>query len=257
MDRYVISPNLPKNKVSVVLLDARARKTIVKNLEEMGIRVILTDMCNDLYDAVSYHPDMFIHHLGDNCIVAAPNAPLKLLSVLEGLGFNIIKGQKPIGGKYPGDIAYNVARIDEYAVCSTAHTDKTLLQCLYDRGVKIVDVKQGYSKCSLSIIERGTVITSDEGLYTVLRKHDFNILKISPGSIDLKGLDYGFIGGASGLVSNEIVAFAGNLSLHPDLDKIEKFLSQYGKQVKSLDHKKIMDVGTIIPLKEYCIEEIC
>lgn len=257
MERFIKIPNLPQNKASLVALDGRARKTIIDSLQNMGIHVLLTNGCEDLYSAVSYHADMFIHHLGENYIIAAPNAPASFIEKLEDYGFNIIRGDKPITGKYPDDIAYNVARIGDYAVCNRAYTDKTLLKCLHERDVKIVDVKQGYSKCSLSIIDSETVITSDEGLYYALIKYDIDVLKINAGAIDLPDLDYGFIGGASGLVSSDTVAFAGNIALHPDFQKIKKFLSQHGKQVKVLDSKKMLDVGTIIPLKEYSIEEIC
>jgi len=257
MEQFIKSPNLPENRASLVVLDGRARKTIINSLKDMGIEVLLTTKCTDLYDAVSYHPDIFIHHLWGNHIIAAPNAPADFLRNLEKHGFNIIMGQKSISGKYPDDIAYNVARIGDYAVCNIVHTDKKLLQCLTDRGIRIIDVKQGYSKCSLCIVDNKAVITSDEGLYSTLLKYDFDILKINPGSICLSGLDYGFIGGASGLISNDTVAFAGNIMLHPDYKIIKEFLLRHGKNEKVLDSKELMDIGTIIPLKEYSVEEIC
>jgi hypothetical protein len=45
--------------------------------------------------------------------------------------------------------------------------------------------------------------------------------------------------------------------LHPDFNKIEKFVLKHAKKIKILDDDKLMDVGTIVPLKEYCKEEIC
>jgi hypothetical protein len=71
--------------------------------------------------------------------------------------------------------------------------------------------------------------------------------------IELKGLDYGFIGGASGLISPNLLAFAGDITAHPDFDKIEKFLFKNGINIKILDDGPLMDIGTITIIKEYCI----
>jgi len=257
MNSFINNPNLPQKKVSFGIIDKRVRNSIITELEKSGISVLLTEGCIDLYEAVAYHPDMFIHHLGGNNIVAAPNAPQSTVRGLIERGFNIIAGRQIISRNYPWDISYNVARIGEYAVCNVMYTDKVLISCLEDSGVKIIDVRQGYAKCSICIVDNEAIVTSDEGIYRSLSKFGFDILKIQPGSILLKGMDYGFIGGASGLISKNDIAFTGNIMLHPDYKKIEKFLCKYNKEIKALDSGKLMDAGTFIPLKEYCIEEIC
>jgi hypothetical protein len=231
-ERLIKNPNIPGGKVSLALIDGSTRESVVSNLEKLGVRTIKTLKCTMLYEAVSSHPDMFIHHLGGGDIVAAPNAPSKTLEELSGFGFNIIKGHKTITGKYPDDIAYNVARIDNYVVCNTAHTDSVLLEYFRNSGIKLIDVKQGYSKCSTCIAGKGIIITSDEGIYKSLLPYDFEILKICSGFIELKGMDYGFIGGTSGLISDKKLAFAGNIEVHPDFDKILKFLSRNDIEIK-------------------------
>jgi hypothetical protein len=101
------------------------------------------------------------------------------------------------------------------------------------------------------------VITSDDGIARTLAGFGLEVLKISPGNIILPGLDYGFIGGASGMVSGDIIVFYGNLASHPDFRKIQDFVKSHGKGCMSLSHESLTDLGTFIPLKEYCIEEIC
>jgi hypothetical protein len=251
MEKFIAAPNLPEGNVSCVIADGRVRDSILHTLRCSGIDVILTDRCDSLYNAVSFHPDMFIHHLGGNDIVAAPNSPAETIKKLSDRGVNIIRGGIPISRNYPGDIAYNVARIGEYAVCNISHTDRVLLSCLSDLGVRLIDVKQGYSKCSICVVDENSVITSDEGIYRSLFNHDIEVLRISPGLIELPGLNYGFIGGTSGFISAEYLSFAGNILLHPDFKKIEKFLFEHGKKIKMLDDGKLLDVGTLIPLKEY------
>lgn len=250
MMRFVKNPNIPEGMVTAVLVDGRMRKDALKELEKMGIEAIKTQPVSGLYEAVSYHPDMFIHHIGGNNIVAAPNSPVDTIEKLKLLGFNIIYGCKTITGKYPYDIAYNVARIEGYAICNAAYTDYILLGLIEDYGIKIIDVKQGYSKCSVCIAGPGIIITSDDGIYRKLFKYDFEILKISPGFIELSGLNYGFIGGASGMVAHNVLAFSGDITNHPDFKKIYNFLDNNGINIKILDHGVLQDVGTIIPLKE-------
>lgn len=252
--RFIENPNLPQTKVSLGIIDGRADDIIVSKLKREGIKVLKTEPCPDLYGAVSYHPDMFLHHVGGKIIVAAPNAPENVLRRLADEGFTIVRGDKYISRKYPDDIAYNVARICNCAVCSVRFTDRVLLKYLYEAGVKIIDVKQGYAKCSICIVDSKSVITSDKGIYDALNRHSFDVLLVSPGHISLPDLDYGFIGGASGLISNDIIFFSGDIKAHPDFEKIESFLKKHGKKICSVDDCSLTDLGTFVPLKENCIE---
>lgn len=253
MERFITSPNLPENMVSLVLADGRIRESMVSGLESRGVHVVRTEPCPMLYDAISCHPDMYIHHLGGKNIIAAPNAPASVVDRLIELDFNILKGQKSLTSKYPGNIAYNVARMWDYAICNISSSDPVLIDSLVESGVKLINIKQGYAKCSLCIAGYGIVITSDDGIYKILSKYDFQVLKIKPGFIELKGLNYGFIGGAASLISSNTLAFAGNALVHPDFDKIIRFASQNNIDIRMLDDGLLTDLGTIVPLKEYCM----
>ena len=253
VDKFIDNPNLPQHKVSLGIMDGRVRNSVISNLENIGVNVIRTCRCEGLYDAVAYHPDMFMHHLGGDKIVVAPNAPLSFISKLKDYGFNIIIGEKVICSKYPYDIAYNVARIGKFAICNIKHTDTVLLRLLNNSGVKLIDVSQGYAKCSICIVDESVIITSDKGIFEILSKYNFDILNINPGNIILTGANYGFIGGASGLLSKNIIAFTGDVTKHPNYKEINEFLYKNGKDMRILDNQKLMDVGTFIPLKEYFI----
>lgn len=254
MDKFIENPNIPVNRVSLGIVDGRAGKAILEALNKSGIHIITTGRCEGLYEAVAYHPDMFFHHVGYNRIVAAPNAPEDTVKELMDKGFNIIKGERFISSKYPYDIAYNVARMGHYAICNEKYTDRILLQILTEMGVGIIDVKQGYAKCSICIVDSKSAITSDKGIQDILLRNGFDVLRIEAGSIVLESVNYGFIGGASGLISGEIMAFTGSVMLHPDFEKINKFLTIHGKNIKMLDDGEMVDIGTFIPLKEYCEE---
>jgi hypothetical protein len=66
-------------------------------------------------------------------------------------------------------------------------------------------VKQGYTKCSLVVVDEKSVITSDMGLAAALQRFEIDVLLISQGHVALPGLQYGFLGGASGRAGDEIL----------------------------------------------------
>ena len=72
--KFIESPNLPKRMVKAVIADCKTDKASLDTLNRLGINVILSCELNSLYDAVNSHPDMMIHHLGDNKFVAAAEA---------------------------------------------------------------------------------------------------------------------------------------------------------------------------------------
>jgi hypothetical protein len=251
MESFVQKPNLPENNVSLVLADGRIPEEMLQGFKYMNIRVIRTQRISRVYDAVSYHPDIMLCHAGGNKIVAAPNIPESVALRLLEEGFEVITGIKTVNEAYPYNVPYNAAIFGEYVVCNTEYTDKVLLDNLKNK--KIIDVKQGYSKCSICIVDKNAVITSDKGIYKALVREDIDVLLITPGFIDLYNMDYGFIGGTSGLLSKDIIAFAGNISNHPDFTLIKNFLLKYAKKAINLNNNRLIDLGTIIPLKEYCI----
>ncbi|MEG0332129.1 MAG: hypothetical protein RR539_07045, partial [Clostridium sp.] len=101
------------------------------------------------------------------------------------------------------------------------------------------------------IVDFSSFVTSDRGIHTILIRENLKSLLVSPGSIDLFELDYGFIGGASGKISVNEIGFCGNLDLHKDAIIINSYLETSGAVPISLGENKLIDLGTLIPLKEY------
>lgn len=253
MERFINSPNLPENPISLAVVDGRITYEIEKKFFDLNIKIIKTTKNKYLYDAISYHPDVVMHHLGNKEILAAPNIDEKLVYALEDNGFKISYGERNIEKKYPFDIPYNVARFGNNAVCCIKYTDEILIGELYKRGINIIDVKQGYSKCSICIVSDNAVITSDSGIHNTLMKNLIDCLLITPGNINLFEMNYGFIGGASGAISRDSIAFFGDLGFHPNNIEIQKYLSKYNRKVENLCKIALTDFGTLIPLKEYSI----
>lgn len=253
MDNFIDIPNLPNGRVSLAIIDGRIPMEIERKLYELEIKIIKTEKILGLYEAVSYHPDIMLHHLGGDKIVVAPNINSKLVYELENNGFNIICGKREVGTKYPWDVPYNAARVGNNLICNIKYTDDILLENIYSMKIKIINVNQGYTKCSICIVDNHAIITSDYKIYKTLIQNNIECCLINSGGIELFNMNYGFIGGSSGLISSQCLAFFGDLYAHNDYEKIIKFLIKYNKKKLNLSEKIINDFGSLIPLKEYSI----
>ncbi|TCO73670.1 DUF6873 family GME fold protein [Marinisporobacter balticus] len=249
-NKWIDQPFLPQNNVTGVIVDGRVSKALTNNLYQMGIHIVKTPFCRELYEGIAYHPDILVHPINGKNIVLAPNVYQKLKASIESYGLNVIKGETVLKRNYPENIAYNIARVSNYAIHNLKYTDKLTLKLLEENDVTCIHVKQGYSKCSICVVDEAAIITSDRGIGKAIGKYGIDALIISPGYIDLLGLDYGFIGGISGLVGKKILAFSGLLCYHPDYRRILKFLEEHQVKPIFLENRKPIDIGSIIPFLE-------
>ncbi|AKL94498.1 hypothetical protein CACET_c09950 [Clostridium aceticum] len=248
--KHIEAPHLPKNIVKYALVDYRIDEEIVKVLEEQGISLISTVACNELYEAVKGHPDMVVQHLGGGDILVAPNLMQYYQSKLESLGFRVFAGKTYLKSNYPDNIAYNICRVGNYVIHNFKYTDEVLLNYLQKRNFVQIHVAQGYTKCSVVVVDKKAIITSDHGIHQEVVKFGIDSLLIAKGGILLPGVNYGFIGGACGYLDQETLGFYGNIVLHEDYEKICFFLKKYNKKARSLSSKNLQDYGTLIPLIE-------
>ncbi len=195
-----------------------ALKKYLNTLDEVHI-VHATDL---VYPQIASHPDIYMCRLGDEIIHARPCE---------------------IGCSYPDDIAFNAACTGRYFIHNTAYTAVRLLDAAKAKGMHIIDVKQGYAKCNTAVIDETSVITSDMGIYRAASPQ-LDVLLIRPGHIVLRGFEYGFIGGTCGRIGDEII-FSGDISAHPDYDKIQGFIKGRGLNIKYFDYP-LEDIGSII-----------
>ncbi len=243
---YISNPNLPKEKSSAVLIDYRAEKAF-KALKAFGIKVIVTPNVNIAYSAISGHADIAFHHLNEQYAVAAPDVYDYYCSIFG--KEHIICGDKKIESTYPGDAAYNIARIGNTIFHNLKYTDKNILEYYRAKGTKLINIKQGYSKCSVCIVSETALITEDISIQKAALKESFDVLLIGKGAVSLKGFPYGFIGGASGLISNDVLLFNGKIENHPDFCRIKSFCANYGVKTMSAGNYTLEDIGSIISIK--------
>ena len=61
-------------------------------------------------------------------------------------------------------------------------------------------------------------------------------------------VEYGFIGGASGKIAPDKIAFMGDISLHPEYDRIKRFLYKRDIEPISLSDEPLTDFGSLLPI---------
>ncbi|MCT4594110.1 MAG: hypothetical protein N4A57_07575 [Anaeromicrobium sp.] len=227
------------------LIDGRASEELIKNLEKLNIKAIKTPKCKELYRAICSHVDILSYKVDNTNVIVAPNIYDFIREELSKNEISPIKGRTLLKSNYPYDIAYNVARVGKYAIHNFKYTDKLVLEHLKKEEVELINVKQGYSKCSICVVNEKAVITSDRGIANTLKDYDIDLLLISLGHIKLDGLDHGFIGGCTGNINNKQLLFTGTLSNHPDENRILNFLKKHGIEPMFLSEDNLIDLGTI------------
>lgn len=251
---YIKSPNIPDRPVSAAVVDARISKEAEKKLIGLGIRLFKVQPHPGLYDAVSCHPDMMLHHIGGETIVYAPGTDERLIGQLKDNGFKLLKGEAELSATYPKDIAYNAARVGKWYFHNLKHTDPIVKKLLESLGIEPVHVEQGYSKCSVLPIDQNSIITSDIGIAKIAEKKGLDVLQVADErSIRLPGLNCGFIGGAGGMLNKSVLGINGRLGTLSLSEDIASFLSRKNIVLEELSDSVVTDIGSILPLKTYNI----
>jgi len=182
------------------IIDNRAPKEAIEKLKETFD--VLEFMSEDItYEEVSGHPDIFIFQ-DKNKLIIAPNSPQELIAFLTEQKVKFIFGNKKIGKELNNTTQYNCSVTRTKIFHKRGFTDDVVL--LNNQNKKLIELPQAYTRCSLTILNNNSFITSDKGIEKVLLKEDFNILLVNSSSINLPGYPYGFFGGTNGILNNTL-----------------------------------------------------
>ncbi len=226
----------------LALIDPRLSRAISTALKQHGLEPIAIPLCSRVADPIAGHPDIQLFLSGRNCFVH-PEMPRDFLKKIAPF-LEIVQGDSYLGRNYPEDIAYNVAQVGGVAFHKSAKTDCKIISFFQKNGVELVDVPQGYSRCSTVIVDDSSIITADVKIDRAARERGLNSLKIDPGHVELPGYRYGFLGGATGH-HGKYVFFTGHLNHHPNEKEIIEFIKSRGKEPVFLSNEKVVDGGSI------------
>jgi len=249
MKPALVYPYLPSGKVTKAITSGETSEEILNSLKSLGMDIILTEPHPSLPLPVSYHVDMQMVNISEGIFVYAPGVSENTLEKLKNLGFEMISSSLELKDSYPFDIAYNCAIVGKNAFLNPKYTDPIVLELLVKNNIKLNPVKQGYARCSTAVVSDEAIITADFMIHKKAVEAGLDALLISPQkNIILKGYDYGFIGGCSGLVSDKEIAFFGDLHTINAGDDVIRFCEKHGKKAISLAKGNLMDLGGLFPL---------
>lgn len=248
------NPFLPAQRGDIAVLDGRASGDVERSLEKLGFEVIRTIGCRELYDAISYHPDIVLHPIEGRDIVVAKNVFDYYDSLLRPYGFNLVASDKMLGEKYPDNICLNIGRVSNCAIHNKKHTDGQALRLFQSSGIELIETKQGYGKCSTLTIGEKSLITTDMGIKKRLDKDtDIEAYFVDPEGIKLEGMDYGFIGGCGNMISERELVLSGRYDHMKDREYLDSIFREKNIEVIYLSDDKISDIGGIIFLEKNTI----
>lgn len=249
MMEFVSNPNLPI-ECSKVIIGEKYYKILKNSLDDLNISAIKMPDNPNIDYPVRAHADMSILHAGGECIFLA-----EYLRESELFNELIEQGMQPIisdmiqASDYPNDVGLNICIIGNKVICSK-WSDRKIVDYLTRKQYSIYRCNQGYSRCSVCVVTENAIITADRGIADICRRANIDVLLISPGYIELDGYEYGFIGGSTFKISNNLLAFTGTLDNHPDKNRIIEFLGLHNIEPFYLSDLPAFDIGTAIPVIE-------
>lgn len=195
-----------------------------EELNKFGYEIIPTKKINTFLEPEQYHADMQI--------LCIKNKVITLVDCIK----------KP-GKNYPENILLNCLYHNNKLYGKLSATDSSVREYCRENNIETVNVNQGYTRCSTLVVNDKAVITADKSIEKAMKNNGVEVLLISAGNIVLEGFDYGFIGGAS-FSDNNTIYFFGDITKHPDYNKIKEFTSKHNSIIEILcKTQPLTDIG--------------
>lgn len=236
---FLKTPYLPQGMVTLAVGD----------VENTSAKVIEPFCLANLPSSMQHHADLSLCYLGEGVAICAPEAYDYYNEKLGGWNLKLIKGEKIVGSNYPSDAAYNVAIVGKKLFCKVAITDSVLLNEATKLGYKIININQGYAKCSVCPVDENSAISADRSFYKAAVKEGVDVLLITNENIVLEGFENGFFGGAAYCSKKGVFKTKGDVTTLPEYGKIKDFLNKKGIVLEE-GVGAVVDFGSFIPLRE-------
>ncbi len=232
-----------------LIIDERMRDIEKQTLQRLGYELIEIKKSTKIYSEISSHVDIFACKV-KNKIIAEKHVYDILKNKLK--KYIIIQGNSVIQNVYPKDINYNVCIVGNKAIHNFKYTDSQIVQELKKNNFELINVKQGYSNCSIAVIDENSIILNDKGLYNNLKDSGLDILFLDYMP-DIKLLNEngkysemnGFIGGAIARIDDNIVVF-GDLNKVDNKSYIRKIIEKKNLNIIDFSGLDVIDYGGII-----------
>ena len=199
---------------------------------------------------VSSHADMLINIIEDR-IFCYEDYYLENKSVFEkaeSRGYSIVKCTPPVSSRYPYDIGLNALAIGKRIFGNIGHLSRELASFANEKGYRLINVKQGYAACSVLVLGDSCAVTADVGMKKAMEKENIEVILIDDSSIKLDGYNKGFIGGATGVVCDNI-CFFGDFNSLDGYENVHKKIKHLNLNEISIMSGDVYDFGGIKVIK--------
>ena len=209
-----------------VIIDNRMRQIEKQKLQNMGFEIIEVQTNPNVYTEISSHVDISVCKI-ENEIIVEPTQNMNNIS-------NKIYGKK--------------------AIHNLKYTDEILKKELINKGFELINTTQGYTNCSIAVINDKSAIVTDKGLNKILQKHGIETLYLN-NELNIKLLNgnkysnkKGFIGGCISRIGNKIMVFGELEKIDPE-NKIRKFIQERNLEIIDFNGLDIIDYGGLIEVE--------
>lgn len=233
-----------------LIIDERMRKFEKEKLKLLGYQLIEIKQNKKVYSEISSHVDIFACKIGEKIIIEPSqysNIKLQVQNVI------IQQGNEEIESQYPYDIKYNVCIIGKKALHNFNYTDSKIKEELNNQKYEMINTTQGYTNCSIAVIDYNSAIVADKGLYKILKKHNIDVLYLDYEPdiklLNMKGYSNkkGFIGGAISRIGKNVIVF-GELSKIDKNNQIKNFIENKSLNIVQFEGIDVIDYGGIIEI---------
>ena len=235
-----------------VIIDNRMLSIKKDMIRKLGYNIVELPCSDILYPEISSHPDIFCCKINDKVIIEEKMYERINEKIYD--KSNIVISKQNLEKKYPYDVIYNICQIGKNVIHNFKYTNKEALNLIDKCNLNKINIKQGYSNCSIAVIDENSVIVSDEKVAEILSENKIDILNIN-WNLDIKLLNSkgtysnmtGFIGGAISRLDDYVIVFG-------DLEKIDKnniirsYITKKGFKIIDFKGLDVIDYGGIIEI---------
>ena len=221
-----------------IIIDSRMRDFEKKYLRN-EYEIIELERSEKVYSEICAHVDIFCVKINEKLIVEKSR-----YNEIKKVCSNVICGNEFVGEKYPDDVKYNVCQIGNNAVHNFKFTDRKILEVIGKEKINKIHISQGYSNCSIAVIDENSAIVTDKKIAENLERANINVLRLDYVP-DIKLLDangkfsqmHGFIGGAISRIGDKIIVF-GDLKKIDKNGEIFKFIKKSNLEIVDFKRKR-------------------
>lgn len=227
-------------------------------LREKGVLIEIPET-DHLYNGIRNHADLHVHPIGDTLYISQEIEPYIGPHLLK-LGVPCIVMKQALGTKYPNTVPLNAVSTNTFFIHNLDYSDKELLDSADEINLQVINIKQGYGRCTLLPLTDSTFLTSDRGIFNILTSEDLqtneniDLHLIKNGPVILPGQPCGFFPGACGVVGRDLYV-NGDLDTHPDCIFIRKLSNTLDLKILDVPGEPLRDVGSILTYTLPSLEE--